>query len=111
VVATDVDADALAIAQAAAARWRARLVRPDAAHLGAAGAFDLVYARLLLSHLIDPFAALRAMRAAARPGGGVAVEDLNLGNLRSDPRPRGKPWGARAARRARAGAGPGRRRG
>jgi ubiquinone/menaquinone biosynthesis C-methylase UbiE len=45
----------------------ARLVRPDAAHLGAAGAFDLVYARLLPSHLIDPFAALRAMRAAARP--------------------------------------------
>jgi SAM-dependent methyltransferase len=86
-VGVDVDAGALAIAREAAARdgVRARFVRADAAHLGAAGAFDLVYARLLLSHLIDPCAALRAMRAAARPGGAVAVEDLNLGTLRSDP--------------------------
>jgi SAM-dependent methyltransferase len=86
-VGVDVDAGALAIAQAAAPRAgvRARFVRADAAHLGAAGAFGLVYARLLLSHLVDPCAALRAMRAAARPGGAVAVEDLNLGTLRSDP--------------------------
>jgi ubiquinone/menaquinone biosynthesis C-methylase UbiE len=86
-VGMDVDADVLAIAQAAAARAgvRARFVRADVACLGATGAFDLVYARLVLSHLIDPCAALRAMRAAARPGGAVAVEDLNLGTLRSEP--------------------------
>lgn len=86
-VGMDVDADALAIARAAAARAgvRARFVRADAGCLGAAGAFDVVYARLVLSHLTDPCAALRAMRAAARPGGAVAVEDLNLGTLRSEP--------------------------
>ena len=86
-VGMDVDAGALAIAQAAAARVgvRAWFVRADAAHLGAAGAFDLVYARLLLSHLIDPCAALRAMRAAARPGGTVAVEDLNPWHLAQRP--------------------------
>jgi ubiquinone/menaquinone biosynthesis C-methylase UbiE len=86
-VGVDVDTEALAIARAAAARAgvRARVVRADAACLGAAGAYDLVYARLLLSHLIDPCAALRAMRAAARPGGVVAVEDLNLGTLHSEP--------------------------
>jgi ubiquinone/menaquinone biosynthesis C-methylase UbiE len=86
-VGVDADAGALAIARAAAARAgvRARFVRADAAQLGTAGAFDLVYARLLLSHLIDPCAVLRAMRAAARPGAAVAVEDLNLGTLRSEP--------------------------
>ncbi len=86
-VGMDVDAGALAIAWQAAARAgvRARFVRADAARLGAAGAFDLVYARLVLSHLIDPCAALRAMCAAARPGGAVAVEDLNFGTLRSEP--------------------------
>jgi ubiquinone/menaquinone biosynthesis C-methylase UbiE len=86
-VGVDVDAGALAIGRAAAGRAgvRAGFVRADAAQVGTAGVFDLVYARLLLSHLIDPCAVLRAMRAAARPGGAVAVEDLNLGTLRGDP--------------------------
>ena len=39
----------------------------------------------MLSHLTDPAAAVRAMRAEVRPGGAVAVEDLFLGTLRSDP--------------------------
>jgi SAM-dependent methyltransferase len=60
-------------------------VRADASRPAGTGAFDLVYARLVLSHLVDPAAAVRAMRAAARPGGVVAVEDLNLGTLRSEP--------------------------
>ena len=86
-VGMDVDTAALAIARQAAvgAGVRARFVRADAARLAAAGVFDLVYARLLLSHLIDPCAALRAMRTAARRGGAVAAEDLDLGTLRSDP--------------------------
>jgi hypothetical protein len=50
--------------------------------------FDLAYARLLLSHLVEPVAALRAMRAAVRPGGVVAVEDLFTGTLDSAPRRR-----------------------
>jgi SAM-dependent methyltransferase len=40
-------------------------------------AFDLVYARFLLTHLPDPGAALRSMVAAARPGAVVAVEDID----------------------------------
>jgi ubiquinone/menaquinone biosynthesis C-methylase UbiE len=87
VVGVDVDASALAIAGRAAAQAGApaRFVRADAAGQVTAAAFDLVYARLVLSHLVDPCAALRAMLAAARPGGTVAVEDLNLGTLRSEP--------------------------
>jgi SAM-dependent methyltransferase len=83
----DVDTEALDIARAAAARAgvRAEFVQLDADHPVATGAFDLAYARLLLSHLVDPAAAVRAMRAEVRPGGVVAIEDLFLGTLRSDP--------------------------
>jgi SAM-dependent methyltransferase len=86
-VGMDVDAEALAIAREAAARAgvRARFVRTGAARPGVAGVFDVVYSRLVLSHLIDPCEALRAMWAAVRPGGTVAVEDLHLGTLRSEP--------------------------
>jgi len=48
-------------------------------------AFDLSYARLLLSHLVDPLAAVRAMPVEVRPEGSVAVEDLFVGTLHSDP--------------------------
>jgi len=41
------------------------------------GAFDVVYARFLLTHLTEPAVALRAMIGAARPGGVVAVEDVD----------------------------------
>jgi SAM-dependent methyltransferase len=87
VVGVDVDAEALELAREAAGRAgvSAEFVAEDAASPVATDAFDLAYARLLLSHLIDPVAALRAMRAELRPGGAVAVEDLFLGTLRSDP--------------------------
>jgi ubiquinone/menaquinone biosynthesis C-methylase UbiE len=86
-VGVDLDGDALAIAREAATRAgvRARFVQADAACAIEIDAFDLAYARLLLSHLIDPAAAVRAMRAEVRPGGVVAVEDLFLGTLRSEP--------------------------
>jgi SAM-dependent methyltransferase len=48
-------------------------------------AFDLAYSRLMLSHLVEPIAAVRVMAAAVRPGGVVAVEDLFTGTLRADP--------------------------
>ena len=51
----------------------------------AAGAFDLAYARLVLSHLVDPSAVVRGMASEVRPGGVVAVEDLFTGTLRSEP--------------------------
>jgi len=86
-VGVDVDADALDLARAAAhhAGVRAEFAADDAARPVASAAFDLAYARLLLSHLVDPAAVVRAMRDEVRPGGIVAVEDLFLGTLRSEP--------------------------
>jgi SAM-dependent methyltransferase len=87
VVGIDIDEDALAIARRAAeeAGVQAEFRHTDAAEPPEGDAFDLAYARLLLSHLPDPVATLRAMRSAVRPGGWVAVEDLFTGTLRSDP--------------------------
>src|SRR5690348_14542768 len=47
--------------------------------------FDLAYARLLLLYLTEPVAAIRAMAAAVRPGGIIAVEDIFSDDLHSDP--------------------------
>jgi SAM-dependent methyltransferase len=41
-------------------------------------AFDLVYSRFLLSHLAHPEQAIQRLVAAARPGGMVAVEDVEF---------------------------------
>jgi len=41
------------------------------------GPFDLVFARLVLLHLPDPAAALAAMLAALKPGGRIAVIDVD----------------------------------
>ena len=41
------------------------------------GAFDIVHARLVLEHLADPIAALRALFDATRPGGWILVEDTD----------------------------------
>jgi SAM-dependent methyltransferase len=83
----DIDEDALAIARAAArqAGLAAEFVRADATEPPDRDRFDLVYTRLVLSHLPDAVEALRAMRDAVRPGGWVAVEDLFTGTLRSEP--------------------------
>jgi SAM-dependent methyltransferase len=87
VVGIDIDESALAIARDAAQRAgvSAEFVCAEAAQPFASDAFDLVYSRLLLSHLAEPVAALRAMSSAARVGRWVAVEDLFTGTLRSDP--------------------------
>ena len=83
----DNDEEALAIAAHAAAEAgvEAEFIYADATEPFDSDAFDLAYARLLLSHLPDGSAALRAMVAAVRPGGWVAVEDLYTGSLRSEP--------------------------
>lgn len=49
------------------------------------GRFDLAYARLLLMHLTDPIAALRAMKALVRPGGVVVCEEMDLSRWLCDP--------------------------
>ena len=46
---------------------------------------DLVYCRLLLTHLPDPLTALRQMAAAAGPRGRVVVEDLEHSAVFSEP--------------------------
>jgi 2-polyprenyl-3-methyl-5-hydroxy-6-metoxy-1,4-benzoquinol methylase len=47
--------------------------------------FDLVYCRLVLTHLTRPAAALAAMRSLARPGGLVVCEELDIGCWLCDP--------------------------
>src|SRR6516165_6321814 len=47
--------------------------------------FDLVYCRLVLSHLTRPAAALAAMRSLARPGGLVVCEEIDIGCWLCDP--------------------------
>jgi SAM-dependent methyltransferase len=86
-VGVDLDEDALEIARGAAAQagLPATFVRADAAAPPERGAFDLAYARLVLSHLADPMAAIRGMRDAVRPGGVVAVEDIDATTVHSIP--------------------------
>lgn len=87
VVGIDVDAAALDIARggAEAAGVEVTFVRADAAAPFEPGAFDVAVARLLLSHLVEPMAVVRAMADLVRPGGVVAVEDLYTPALRADP--------------------------
>jgi len=79
-VGIDRDAGSLASAGVAAARrglavsFRAESI----AELRDDGMYDLVYARFLLSHLPDPADAVQRLIRAARPGGLVAVEDVEF---------------------------------
>jgi ubiquinone/menaquinone biosynthesis C-methylase UbiE len=86
-VGVDIDVEALELARQAAKRAgvSAEFEQADAAKPIATDTFDLAYARLVLSYLVDPAVAVRAMRAALRPGGTIAIEDLFVGTLRSDP--------------------------
>ncbi len=79
------DAERLARQAADRAGVQVQFLRAEATAPPERDAFDLAYARLVLSHLADPIGALRAMRAAVRPGAAVAIEDLFTGTLRSDP--------------------------
>lgn len=80
VLGTDVDAEKLDIARQEAAAEGLGNVRFEVRAVADAPeeAFDLVYARFLLSHIADPAAAARALFDATRPGGVVAVEDVDF---------------------------------
>lgn len=84
----DVDPGAIAIARQAAGAdaGTATFREADASVPAGTAEFDLAYARLLLSHLVDPMAVVRAMRTAVKPGGVVAVEDIFTPALGAEPR-------------------------
>ncbi len=47
------------------------------------GAFDLVYSRFVVSHLVDPVCAFRKMAAALKPNGWLMVEDGDYASYRA----------------------------
>lgn len=80
VVGVELDGGVLAHArrQAEAAGRTIEWRQDDAGALEDEDAYDLVYARFLLSHLPDPAATLRRMTRALRPGGRLVVEDIDI---------------------------------
>ena len=47
--------------------------------------YDCIYARFLLTHLVDPLRTLRQMLQAVRPGGMTVVEDIDFGGYFCHP--------------------------
>jgi SAM-dependent methyltransferase len=81
VVGTDIDATKLEILQREAAAQQLPNIQvrlADAAESDAKAEFDFAYARFLLTHLPDPRTVLRQMYAALRPGGTLAVVDIDF---------------------------------
>ena len=61
---------------------RTRFERADVMALPyAAGSFDVVHAHQVLQHLPDPVGALREMARVTRPGGVVAVRDVDYASM------------------------------
>jgi len=80
-VGLDLDEVKLAMARDESRRASApnvSFVQGDVAAVPGAGGYDAVYARFLLTHLRDPLAAVRAFHDALRPGGRLAVEDIDF---------------------------------
>jgi SAM-dependent methyltransferase len=76
-VGLDIDAQAIAIARAQAPA-NAEFHVGDLATAAKLAPFDLIYGRFLLSHLADPAGALAIFREALKPGGRLAVEDVDF---------------------------------
>jgi SAM-dependent methyltransferase len=81
VLGIDIDEEKVRIARSEAEQQNVGNVEfrvADAGTLRDAGTFDFVYARFLLTHLADPAAAVRVLRQHLRPGGTLAVEDIDF---------------------------------
>jgi ubiquinone/menaquinone biosynthesis C-methylase UbiE len=81
VVGIDIDQTQLALAReeaAAAGRQNVEYYEHDVTRDDPEGGFDLVFARFLLTHMPDPAAACRRLARAVRPGGLLAVEDIDF---------------------------------
>jgi ubiquinone/menaquinone biosynthesis C-methylase UbiE len=88
VVGVDVSADPLQEARAAAERAGVRVAFEvgDVYGLGASDdSFDVVHAHQVLQHLTDPVAALCEMSRVCRPGGVIAVRDVDYGAFLTFP--------------------------
>jgi SAM-dependent methyltransferase len=81
VVGVDIDETKLEMARAEAAERGVSNVEFRNANIceaPAAETFDLVYARFLLTHLSDPAGVVRTLFQHVRPGGRIAVEDIDF---------------------------------
>ena len=81
VVGVDIDETKLEIARAEAAEQGVRNVEfqlSDIREADVPALFDVVYARFLLTHLSDPAGAVSALYRHLRPGGRIAVEDIDF---------------------------------
>jgi SAM-dependent methyltransferase len=87
VVGTDRDERCLELARQEAARRNLPAVfrAESVTELKEEAVYDLVYSRFLLTHLPQPDQALRRLAQAARPGGVVAVEDIDFNGHFSYP--------------------------
>jgi ubiquinone/menaquinone biosynthesis C-methylase UbiE len=88
VVGLDMDAVKLELGRAEAARRGLANVELRQANVNdweERGAYDLVYSRTLLQHLARPLELVRRMWAALRPGGVLALEDVDFAGCFSEP--------------------------
>jgi len=88
VVGLDLDGVKLQIAREEAARRGVKNLEfrhADFREFAADAAYDVVYARFLLTHLSDPAAAVQSFFRCLRPGGMVAVEDIDFSGMFTHP--------------------------
>lgn len=79
VVGVDLDEVKLDLARREASELRnVELRRTDVTAMSGAPEYDLVYARLLLTHTTDPGDTLAKLRRLLLPGGMIVVEDIDL---------------------------------
>jgi ubiquinone/menaquinone biosynthesis C-methylase UbiE len=82
VLGVDVDEGVIAVARAEAAGvHEAEYAALDLTAAELSAEFDLVYARFVLTHVRDPQDVAERLLAGVRPGGIVALEDIDLGGV------------------------------